>query len=72
MSNDITFCANSDCPKAPVCRRSRKFIIRQTPPVPLSFAAFAPDPETGECESYWPIDTIDIGLDRPETQGAGK
>lgn len=52
MIFDITFCANRNCPKAKICKRSvlRLEGIKNIPHY-LSYAGFQPD-KNGNCEYF--------------------
>lgn len=60
MNYDITWCANHKCPKRGTCRRNTDFIVN--PPHELSYAVFEVNPKTGKCDSYWPLDTIELDI----------
>lgn len=63
MNHDITHCPNTKCPKASFCRRSTIHFVKFPPPTKwISYAGFTPDPETGVCKHYWPLDTIDLDI----------
>ena len=63
MNHDITHCTNTQCPQASSCRRSTIHFSKFPPPTQwISYASFAPDPKTGKCEDFWPLDTIEQGI----------
>jgi len=49
---DISMCLNRKCPSRNECYRYRA----QPNEWRQSYAAFMDDPETGKCESFWPIE----------------
>lgn len=51
---DISMCTNSSCPL------KDKYYRQQATPNPIrqAYSWFAPDPQTGDCKYFYPIDSI--------------
>ena len=61
MKHDYTHCENTRCPQASFCRRSTIHFSTFAPRARW-YSKFAPDPKTGICVYYWPLDTIDLDI----------
>jgi len=59
--HDYTHCTNIRCPQASTCRRSTIHFSIFTPRAKW-ISQFTPDPETGICKYYWPLDTIELDI----------
>ena len=57
---DITNCLNDKCPLKKSCCR---FVhLESLTRIQLWCGRFSPDPETGICKHYWPLDTIELDI----------